>query len=204
MSANSRPFLLGLTGGIATGKTTASQHLRELGATVIDADEISRALTAEGGQALPIIRAQFGDSVFHPDGTLDRRALGQLVFADAAQRRRLEAILHPAVQRVMLDEIERAREPLVVLAVPLLFETGMDALCDQVWVTTLDPQTQIKRLMDRDGLTKQQAEARIESQLGPEERNRRGGVSIRTDRPIQDTAKEISKLYMDLLRRIGE
>ncbi|MDL2205764.1 dephospho-CoA kinase [Eubacteriales bacterium OttesenSCG-928-N13] len=202
MSANRRPFLLGLTGGIATGKTTASATLRELGAHVIDADEISRSLTAEGGEALPAIREVFGDDVFCANGTLNRSALGRIVFADQQRRNALESIIHPAIQRRMMDEIDRAaqaEETLCVLTVPLMFETGMDALCDRIWVTTVDPATQLQRVMQRDNLDAQQAQARIDSQMNAEEREQRADLLIRTDRSMQDTAREITKRYNELL-----
>jgi dephospho-CoA kinase len=144
MRANS-PYVVGLTGGVSTGKSTILATLKELGAVVMSADEASHRLTAPGGEALPAIRETFGDAVFLPDGTLDRRALGDIVFHDPSCRRALEAIIHPAVQRSMLSEIEKAAddgERVVVMEVPLLFETGMDALCGEVWVATLDAESQ--------------------------------------------------------------
>ena len=107
MHAN-KPFILGLTGGIGCGKSEAAACLRSLGAAHVDADAISRALTAPGGKALPAIRERFGDGVFYPDGTLNRGALGQIVFDSAPHRRLLEGILHPLVQHRVLSEIQAA------------------------------------------------------------------------------------------------
>ncbi len=142
--------------------------------------------------------------MFSPDGALDRRALGEIVFHDAGSRRALEAILHPAVQREMLREIAGAAEagtPAVIMEVPLLYETGMDALCDEVWVALLDDESQILRLMNRDRLTRDQALARIRSQMPLEEKARRADVVIRTDKSASDVQKEVAHLYRDLQKR---
>ncbi len=203
MSASNRPFILGLTGGIASGKTEAARKLASYGAEIIDADEISRALTAADGPALPAIRARFGDDVFRADGTLDRKALGALVFGNEAERRALEGIIHPAVQREMLRRIDGAEAKVCVLVVPLLYETAMDAMCDEVWCTSVDREEQIRRVMERDGLEKAQAEARVRSQLPEGEREKLADAVIRTNRPMEQTAKEIKKLYDTLLKRLS-
>jgi dephospho-CoA kinase len=203
MNAN-RPYLVGLTGGIATGKTTILNALNALGATTLSADEASRALTATGGEALGAIRETFGDAVFAPDGALDRRALGAIVFGDADRRRALEAILHPAVQRMLLRDVEAARQAgvrAVVMEVPLLFETGMDALCDEVWVAFLDDENRILRLMNRDRLTREEALLRIESQMPLAEKAERASLIIKTDRPPAEVEREVQRLYRDLIKR---
>lgn len=205
MSANKKPYLLGLTGGAGSGKTTAAECLKSLGAVVVDADEISHALTAPGGEALPAIREAFGEEVFLPDGALDRRKLGDLVFADEGRRRALEAIVHPATQREMLRRIDEAAAQgaqVAVLDVPLLYETGMDALCDEVWVTLLDREAQALRLMSRDRLSREQADARIMSQMPPAEKAARAAQVIKTNRPVAEVRHELTQLYRDLLKRI--
>jgi len=205
MRVNS-PYVVGLTGGVASGKSTILSCLKELGAFVCSADDASHRLTAMGGEALPAIREAFGDGVFLPDGVLDRRALGEIVFHDPACRRALEAIIHPAVQREMLAEIERAGEAgarVVVMEVPLLYETGMDALCGEVWVAYLDVESQTLRLMNRDRLTREQAEARILSQMPLDEKAKRANVVIKTDKSVPEVQKEVAHLYKDLIKRIG-
>jgi dephospho-CoA kinase len=177
-----------------------------LGAVVFSADDASHRLTAPGGEALPAIRETFGDAVFLPDGALDRRALGEIVFRDPACRRALEAIIHPAVQRNTLHEIEEAGEEgarIVFMEVPLLYETGMDALCGEVWVAYLDAESQTLRLMNRDRLTREQAEARIQSQMPLEEKAKRADVVIKTDKPVPEVQKEVAHLYRDLVKRVG-
>lgn len=204
MPAN-KPYIVGLTGGIGCGKSEAASCLRELGAVHVDADEISRSLTAQGGEALPAIREKFGDGVFSEDGTLDRAELGRIVFESAPHRRLLEGIIHPLVQRRTLAEIEKAGlrgDRVVVLDVPLLFETGMDVLCDETWAVTAGAETQLIRVMSR-GLTAEQAQARIDSQMSADERSARATRIINTDRPIERTRAELTSLYQQLLKRLG-
>ena len=198
-------FVLGLTGSIACGKSTVAEYLKSMGAHIIDADAISRALTAPGGAALPAIRAQFGEDVFHKDGTLNRAALANEIFGNVENRRRLEGILHPAVQSETLRQMDEARADgaeVIVLDVPLLFETGMDALCDGVWVISVDRETQIGRVMQRDGKTREQAEERIAAQMPLSEKERHADRVIRTDRPMEDTRREVTQLYKELLKRL--
>ncbi len=201
-----KPYVVGITGGIASGKTTATDFLAEQGALVLDADVESRALTAENGEALPLIREKFGDAVFNGDGTLNRRALGEIVFASEEKRRALEGILHPMIQHSMIGKIRQAEEdgvPFLFLSVPLLFETGMDALCDETWCLAVDPGEQLERVMERDNLSRSEAEARIESQMPMEEKMSRASVVIRTNRSIDATRAELAGLLRDLRRRKG-
>ena len=204
MLAN-KPYIVGLTGGIGCGKSEAAACLRSLGAVHVDADAISRALTAPGGEALPAVREQFGEGVFNEDGTLNRAALGQIVFSSEAHRRMLEGIIHPLVQSQTWAQIEQAGaagEKVVILDVPLLFETGMDVLCDETWVVYADAATQLERVMQR-GLTREQAQARIDSQMPSEERSARATRVINTGRPIEKTQAELTNLYQQLLKKLS-
>ena len=203
MLAN-KPYVVGLTGGIGCGKSEAARYLKTLGAVHLDADEISRQLTAEGGAALPEIRRVFGDAAFREDGSLDRACLGKLVFGNEPARRALEGIIHPLVQRTMLEGMDAAAREgarVVILDVPLLFETGMDALCDETWTLYLEREKQISRVVTRDGLTREQAEARIDSQMPMEARNARATHAINTDQPIERTQAELEQLYRAALRQ---
>ena len=204
MPAN-KPYVVGLTGGIGSGKSEAAEYLKSIGAAHVDADAISRALTAPGGEALPEIRRVFGDGVFFEDGTLNRALLGQRVFGDDTARRALEGILHPLVQRSMLRDMDAAAQAgarIVILDVPLLFETGMDALCDETWVLYVDREKQIARVVSRDGFTRAQAEARIDSQMSTEARNARATRAINTDQPVERTRAELHQLYQAALKRL--
>lgn len=202
MSANNT-IIIGLTGGIGSGKSETARHLVSLGVVHVDADAISRSLTAPGGEALEPIREVFGDGVFMADGTLDRRALGELVFNDVAARHALEGIIHPRVQRATMEAVDRAREEgadAVLLDVPLLFETGMDALCDVNWLITADREKRIERVMARDGLTREAVEARINSQMSDEEKAARATKVINNDQSVEKLKNELTGLYNQLLR----
>ena len=159
--------IVAITGGIGSGKTTVAKLYRSLGVKTVDADAISRELTAPGGDALPPLRRAFGDGVFAEDGTLDRAALGRLAFADPSALERLNAIMHPMItERVQarLAAYREAGESAVLLDVPLLFETGMDRLADAVICVTAPEEVRIRRVCDRDQLTRADAESRIRSQ----------------------------------------
>lgn len=206
MLAN-KPYIIGLTGGIGCGKSEAARFLRSLGAYHVDADAISHNLTGENGEALPEIRNQFGDDYFNDDGSLNRARMGETVFNDAAARRALEGILHPLVQRDMLREMDEAAlngAKVVILDVPLLYETGMDALCDESWTMSASRETQTKRIMDRDGLSREQAEIRIDSQISCEERNARATRIINTDRAVERTQAELASLYNAALKKASD
>ena len=191
-------LVLGLTGGIACGKSNISLTLAELGAVIVDGDVLSRALTAENGAALPAIREAFGDDVFHPDGTLDRRALGSVIFACDAARDKLDAIMQPLLREMILRGIEDARTggaSVCVLDMPLLYEKGLDQLCERVWCAYIPRETQLARLMTRDGFTLAEAEARLHSQLPAEEKASRADVVIDTSGPMDYTKEYVISLY---------
>ena len=205
MSAN-RPYIIGLTGGIGTGKSEAAKFLASLGAVHLDADAISHELTEPGGEALEPIRAEFGEDVFREDGTLDRRALANITFSDPARKRALEAILHPRIQRDLMRGIDRAAEEgakVVILDVPLLFETGMDALCDETWVLSADAETQVARVMMRDRVERELVEARIQNQMPAEEKEKLATQVIPTERPMEKTQAELASMYQQVLKRLG-
>lgn len=204
MLAN-KPYIIGLTGGIGCGKSEAAKYLASLGAMHLDADQVSRSLTDENGEALPEIRSAFGDGVFTEDGRFDRKAMAEIVFSDPAARRRLEAIIHPLVQRSMLRQMDEAAQQgvrVVILDVPLLFETGMDTLCDECWTLYVDRQTQIERVMARDNVSREHAQARIDSQMSTEERNARATRAIDTGRNIERTRSELASLYNGVLKKL--
>lgn len=198
--------IVGLTGGIACGKSNVSDALREMGAAVVDGDKLSRELTDRDGAALPALRAAFGPGVFRPDGTLDRRALGRVVFADDEARARLDALMHPYLESLILSRIGQAREngdAVCVLDMPLLYEAGLDRLCDTVWCVYLPEETQLRRLMARDGFTREEAEARLRSQLPAAEKARRAQVVIDTGGSIDYTKAMLPALYAKELRQAG-
>jgi dephospho-CoA kinase len=160
--------IVGLTGGIASGKSTFADALRALGVPVVDADALARAAVAPGTDALAEIARAFGPGVIAPDGSLDRKKLGAVVFADAEARRRLEGITHPAVRRLMAEETTRLAaegHTLVFYDTPLLYEVGLDRLLDSVVVVWAPPDVQRARLAARDGLGPAEADARLAAQI---------------------------------------
>jgi dephospho-CoA kinase len=198
-------YVIALTGGIASGKTTLLNALFKQGVPVIDADCISRTLTAPNGEALPLIRDAFGEDVFHEDGTLDRKALAAIVFSDEGKRRRLEAIIHPMVAariRKELDEIGLTHKAAVV-DIPLLYESNMESMANEVWCVYVPKREQVRRLRERDGLTYEQALMRLKSQMDPREKCRLADHVIRTDGLPSESAAQAVHLWQEALIKLG-
>ncbi len=190
--------ILGLTGGIACGKSTVSLTLSALGAAIVDGDRLSRALTAPQGEALPKLREAFGDGVFQQDGTLNRRALGQMVFQHPEEKEKLDALMQPLIHGMTLKKIDEARESgasICVLDMPLLYEFGYERLCHRVWCVSLPQEEQIRRLMARDGMTREAALDRIRSQMPTREKAARADVVIDTSGTIEETQAIVRKLF---------
>jgi len=159
-------FRVVLTGGIASGKSAASAYFESLGVAVIDADRVSRELVQPGQPALAQIVAQFGEDMLTPGGELNRQALRQRVFADPAERKRLEGILHPLIRERMQEQAEQARSPYVLLVVPLFVETGKSYPCERVLLIDTAEATQRQRLATRDGSSDQQVQQLLAAQAG--------------------------------------
>ena len=156
---------IGLTGGIASGKSSVGRLLASRGLPLLDADVYAREALAPGSPAAGSVLERYGDGVRAPGGEIDRAALGQIVFGDGAERRWLEQLLHPVVRACFKAQLqELAAEPVVVLVVPLLFEAGLETLCSEVWLVDCDESQQLQRLMARDGLGEADARARIAAQ----------------------------------------
>jgi dephospho-CoA kinase len=199
-------LVLGVTGGIATGKSTVVGIFRELGAEVIDADAIAREVTAPGTEGARRIREQFGDVFFDEDGALLRRELGERVFADADERRRLEAIMHPLIIdriRSRIDELRKApgaTERVVVVEAAVLIEAGATGLVDRILVVAAEQRTQGRRLTERGEWTEQAIAQRIASQMSQEEKLRYADYVISTDCPISETRRQVVRLWERLRR----
>ena len=195
-------YVIGLTGGIACGKSNLSNALRRIGAPVIDADEISRALTAPGGPALPAIREIWGDAVF--DGEeLNRRALSDIVFADPAEREKLNAIIHPLVLSEIHRQMDETDGP-VVMDVPLLYEVGMDTWCDEIWCAYAPQKEQVRRVRKRGQITYAEALRRIHSQMPVMEKRRRADHMIRTTGTKEESGRAALSLWQDAVKRASE
>ena len=159
-----RRLRIGLTGGIASGKSTAAQRFAELGVPVIDADEVARAVVAPGEPGLAAVAQKFGSSVIGANGELDRRALRNLIFSNAALRKDLEAILHPLIKAEMERRATAALGPYLVMAIPLLVEGGSPDRVDRILVIDVDESVQLARVMARDTTTLEQARAVLAAQ----------------------------------------
>ncbi len=162
------PLRIGLTGGIASGKSAVASAFAGLGVPVVDADRLAREVVEPGAPALAAVVREFGAEILGPDGRLDRRRMRALVFADAGRRRRLEAILHPAIRAAMAAAIAALEAPYVVVAIPLLVESGQQSAFDRVLLVDCPPETQLARLIERDRETADGARAILAAQAGRE------------------------------------
>ena len=199
--------IIGLTGGIASGKTTVAGMLAELGAVIVDADQISREAVMPGSPALEAIVDQFGGDVLRPDKTLDRTKLAQVVFGDQTARKRLEGILHPAIRQLAEQKLAALREagdPLVFYVAPLLIEAGALSRVDEVWVVHVDKATQLERLMAREGISEEEALQRIAAQMPMEEKRKYGRVVIENGGGIESTRNQVREIWVrEITARMG-
>ena len=202
-SGNSRrPIRIGLTGPIGCGKSTVAGWLAELGARVIDADVVARDVTPPGSPELAEVVAEFGPGILRDDGSLDRAALGRIVFADPMALARLEAIIHPAVRPRILAAIADAepdRPPAIVIEAIKLVEGGLATLCDEVWLVMCDPAEQLDRLAGR-GESSADAKARIAAQAGIVDRVRQSATRvINTSGPIGGARERVEDAWRTAL-----
>lgn len=190
-------WIVGLTGGIGSGKTQVSNAFEALGVPVIDTDLISHAITAPNGLAIPVIREIFGADLIDPSGRLDRDKMRKLVFTDAEARRKLEAILHPLIANVTMASIaQHSDAPYVVLVVPLLAESPQWLnRCDRVLVIDCELETQISRVMARSNLTREQVLAIIATQASREERKAIANEVIVNESSLEALTQQVRKLH---------
>jgi dephospho-CoA kinase len=196
------PFLpvlkIALTGGIATGKSYVLQQFQRLGAPCLDADTLAHGVTAAGTEASAAIAARFGTEMLAPDGAVDRRKLGAVVFADPAARRDLEAIVHPPVYRAIAAALRAFEtiggDAMAIVDVPLLYETGHAGDFDAVIVTTCPPAVQLARLIER-GIGAAQARQRLAAQWPTDEKAARADIVITTDGSFAETDRQVEEAY---------
>jgi dephospho-CoA kinase len=198
-----RFLLVGLTGGIATGKSTVSEMLRRRGCVVIDADQLARDVVEPGEPALAEIVREFGREVLQPDGRLDRKKLGAIVFADAARRQRLEQITHPAIGARFAGQLAElmAREfhGLVFFDAPVMIESGSSKQMDRLVVVATDEETQITRLMARDGIDRDEALRKVRSQMPVAEKAKLADYVIDNGGDRTATEAAVERVYRALL-----
>lgn len=191
-------FLVGLTGGIASGKSTVSAMLERLGAEVIDADLIAREVVEPGTQGLREVTLAFGESILNPDGSLSRETLASLVFGNQESRRILEAILHPLIKERSNGRIAASTAVVVVYVVPLLVEANVDYPFDLVVTIESGVETQTKRLIETRGLSLEAATDRINAQATEERRVERADVRLDGSLPLSDLEEDVSRLWQSI------
>ncbi|EAD7602722.1 dephospho-CoA kinase [Listeria monocytogenes] len=185
---------IGLTGSVATGKSTVSNMIQQVGIPLVDADIAARKVVEPGTEGLKEIVAYFGEEILLADGTLNRAKLGEIIFKDKEKREKLNEITHPRVKDYMLEARERffrAGEELVFFDIPLLFESHLESLVDQIVVVWTTPETELKRLMERNNITKEDALRRIESQMGIDEKARKADFVIDNNESLEKTQKQV-------------
>jgi len=187
-------LIIGLTGGIASGKSTVAKMLRELAIPVIDADEIAREVVQIGEDAYLQIVEQFGEGILQEDKNIDRLKLGSIVFNDEAKRKLLNRIVHPAIRQRMMqkkEEYASVGEQTVVLDIPLLFESNLTHLVHKTIVVYVDDQIQLERLMERNGFSKEEAEVRIRAQLPLKEKVKKADAVIDNNGSLAQTKAQL-------------
>lgn len=195
-------WILGVTGGIGSGKTAATDHFQRLGITVVDADVVSREVVRPGEPALARIAEHFGADMIQPDGTLDRAALRAVVFADPQARRALEAITHPAIRDALATQLAAARSPYAILASPLLFESGQSALVSRTLVIDVPEAVQQERASRRDGVDPAQIAAIMKAQLGRQERLARADDVLDNTGTLAELHAGVEALHARYLARM--
>ena len=194
---------IGLTGGIGSGKTTAAKRFAELGAKVYSADDIARRALDPGTNCYDRVVSAFGESILLPDGAIDRKRLAQIVFSDESKRTLLNGILHPyVIDRLFSDadqDFQAENFRIAVFDIPLLFESGLDAQMDTTIVVASDTETRIRRVIERDGISREQALQRILVQMPDEEKRLRANYVLDNDGSKDDLCRRVDALY-ELLR----
>jgi dephospho-CoA kinase len=198
--------VIGVTGGIAGGKSLVSKQLAEHGAVIIDADKVGHEAYRSGTETHEVVVEAFGPDVVAPDGEIDRRALGGKVFGDPEARRRLEEIVWPAMRRMMQVQLKALRAKgasVAVLEAAVLIEADWLPLVDEVWLVMASPETVRQRLFERNGLSPEQAEARIRAQLSNEKRRSYADVTIENDGSLEDLQRIVGESWAKLKTRVG-
>jgi dephospho-CoA kinase len=196
--------IIGLTGNIGSGKSTVSGRLAELGAEVIDTDILAREVVAPGTAGLKKIVEAFGSGMLDENGELDRAAMAAIVFDDPGARARLEGIIHPEIYRRVEDSISQYRSgqgkaPALVVEVPLLIESGWNGKMDETWVVTTGPEEQVRRVMSRSGMSREDVVKRIAAQMSQEEKCRYADRIIDNGGAREKTRKQVDALWKELI-----
>ncbi|MGB3102623.1 MAG: dephospho-CoA kinase [Psychrobacillus psychrotolerans] len=190
-------MIIGLTGSIASGKSTVANMLSEMGFPIIDADLVARIVVEKGTATLETIKEVFGTQVIHEDGTLNREELGALIFSDPSKRKQLNDIMHPAIREEMLvqrQQLVQQGHPVIIMDIPLLFESRLQSFVDKILVVTVTEQKQLERLMARNGFTHEEARLRIQSQLPLSVKEEGADAVIYNNETIEETKQQLLKI----------
>ncbi|PUB15152.1 dephospho-CoA kinase [Paenisporosarcina sp. OV554] len=193
-------MIIGLTGSIASGKSTISAMLKDKGYPIIDADLVARLVVEPGTSNLQEIEREFGSSVINKDGTLNREALGKLIFNDPAKRKQLNDLMHPAIRSEMFrqrDEHLKSGQKTLIMDIPLLFESRLQHFVDKILVVSVTEEMQLQRLMNRNSLSKDEATARIQSQLPISEKEKGADAVIYNNGTIEQSKEQLERILTE-------
>lgn len=195
------PFLVGLTGNIATGKSEVGRILAELGARVVDADKVAHEVMRPGGPAYDAVVQAFGREILADDGSVDRGRLGAIVFRDPEALRRLEAAVHPPTRERVDELVTKATEPVVVVEAIKLIEAGMHRDCDEVWVVTAPRPLQVRRLVEHRGMSEAEAALRVDAQPPQEQKAARAGRLFVNDGGLDELETSVRQAWQEIKAR---
>lgn len=190
-------MIIGLTGSIASGKSTVANMLKEMDFPIIDADLVARIVVEKGTATLEAIKETFGTGVIRENGALNREALGEIIFSNPSKRKQLNDIMHPAIRAEMLAQKENLVQqgyPVIIMDIPLLFESRLQSFVDKILVVTVTEQTQLERLMARNGFTQEEAKLRIQSQLPLSVKEEGADAVIYNNGTIEDSKQQLKKI----------
>ena len=198
---NNNIFKIGLTGGIATGKTTVADIFSSLGIEIIDTDEIAKEAVKPGEPALKLIIDSFGEDIIEKKSKkLDRRKLRKIIFENNEYKKKLESILHPIIRKKTLDLLLETKSKYVIIVVPLLIETGFIEIVDYVIVVDCPRKTQLQRLLERDKISKKDGENIIKNQINREDRLKKADTIIDTSKDIKSVINQVNKIYLRIVQ----
>ena len=196
-------LIVGLTGNIGSGKSSVSRLFKDLGAAVLDTDQVARDVVVPGTEGLTKLVELFGNSILNPDGSLNRLQTAEIVFGNQDKLKQLNGIVHPAIREVLTKVIAEYRaepkEPLLIIEAPLLIEVGLYKMVDQVWLVTVDEQEQIQRVMGRDQATLEQVLQRIEAQMPQKDKIPYADIVIDNSGDLNSVEQQVSKIWSDLV-----
>ena len=190
-------MIIGLTGSIASGKSTVSKMLRKKGFPIVDADEIARLVVEPGSPVLLEISRAFGQGILRADGSLNREKLGERIFGNVEERQKLNSIIHPAIRKEMMRQKEQwisTGSNTVIMDIPLLFESKLQSFVDKIIVVSVTPEIQKERLIARNALSEEEADARIRSQLPIEEKELRADAVLRNNGSVEETESQLTEV----------